>query len=44
MYGMARGFHPASGTLSLHMLIAKSRLGIGEGGAMMAADRKHGHG
>jgi hypothetical protein len=44
MYGMARGFLPASGTLSLHTLIAKSLLGIGEGDVMMATDRKHGNG
>jgi hypothetical protein len=44
MYGMARCFLHLSGTLSVQTLMAKSRLGIGEGGAMMATDRKHGHG
>jgi hypothetical protein len=41
---MARGFLYPSGTLTVHTLMAKSRLGIGEDCAMMATDRKHGHG
>jgi hypothetical protein len=40
MYGMARGFLHPSGTLSLNTLIAKPQLGIEEGGAMNATDRR----
>lgn len=43
MCGMARGFLHLSGRLSLQTLMAQSRLGIGEGGAMMATGRKHGN-